>query len=145
MGGLGSFVNQTKKTMMMPFDPNLREMRNVPIANKFFKAADERTKDRRVTEEYFRYVDEYEKTAQKVSGYTREARKGIVEYAEKIDFLFNSPEYERYQILKSYKSSIDKIGQALKDAPDDETRTELEDAISEIRKEAVDVLRATEQ
>jgi N12 class adenine-specific DNA methylase len=145
LGGLGSFVNQTKKTMMMPFDPNLREMRNVPIANKFFKAADERTKDRRVTEEYFRYVDEYEKTAQKVSGYTREARKGIVEYAEKIDFLFNSPEYERYQILKSYKSSIDKIGQALKDAPDDETRTELEDAISEIRKEAVDVLRATEQ
>lgn len=145
LGGLGSFVNQTKKTMMMPFDPNLREMRNVPIANKFFKAADERTKDRRVTEEYFRYVDEYDKTAQKVSGYTREARKGIVEYAEKIDFLFNSPEYERYQILKSYKSSIDKIGQALKDAPDDETRTELEDAISEIRKEAVDVLRATEQ
>ena len=80
-----------------------------------------------------------------MSGYTREARKGIVEYAEKIDFLFNSPEYERYQILKSYKSSIDKIGQALKDAPDDETRTELEDAISEIRKEAVDILRATEQ
>lgn len=145
LGGLGSFVNQTKKTMMMPFDPNLREMRNVPIANKFFKAADERTKDRRVTEEYFRYVDEYDKTAQKVSGYTREAKRGIVEYAEKIDFLFNSPEYERYQILKGYKSSIDKIGQALKDAPDDETRTELEDAISEIRKEAVDVLRATEQ
>lgn len=145
LGGLGSFVNQTKKTMMMPFDPNLREMRNVPIANKFFKAADERTKDRRVTEEYFRYVDEYDKTAQKVSGYTREAKRGIVEYAEKIDFLFNSPEYERYQILKGYKSSIDKIGQALKDAPDNETRTELEDAISEIRKEAVDVLRATEQ
>ncbi|WP_462375800.1 LPD38 domain-containing protein [Segatella buccae] len=145
LGGLGSFVNQTKKTMMMPFNPNLREMRNVPIANKFFKAADERTKDRRITEEYYRYLDEYEKTAQKVSGYTREAKNGIAEYAEKIDFLFNSPEYERYQIVKGYKSSIDKIGQSLKAAPDDETRAELEGAIAEIRKEAVDVLRATEQ
>lgn len=145
LGGLGSFVNQTKKTMMMPFNPNLREMRNVPIANKFFKAADEHTKDRRITEEYYRYLDEYEKTAQKVSGYTREAKNGIAEYAEKIDFLFNSPEYERYQIVKGYKSSIDKIGQSLKAAPDDETRAELEGAIAEIRKEAVDVLRATEQ
>jgi hypothetical protein len=72
LGGIASFTDRVKKTAMMPFDENLQEWRNIPIANRFVRGADLRVKDKRINNNYFDNVDKYNAWKQSVDGYQRE-------------------------------------------------------------------------
>lgn len=53
LGGIATMFNQTKKTLMMPFNEDLREMRNVPIASRFIKDAGKEGRSYAARNEYY--------------------------------------------------------------------------------------------
>jgi hypothetical protein len=72
LGGIGTITNQTKKTLMMPFDKDLQEVRNVPVVSRFVKTAGDRAKEYSVRDEYYDALDYVDKLSDEVSAYRRE-------------------------------------------------------------------------
>lgn len=142
LGGIGKFVNQSYKTLSMAWDEDMREMRNVPIISGNIRQADDRTRGRAISEKYYRYLDSYRDTERKLRGYKKEERMGNLEYAEKLDFLLYSKEYENYEMLKGYKDTIDKLRREKAETTDKEEQRMLDEAIRALMAEAVDVLES---
>ena len=66
--------------------------------------------------------------------------------AEKIDFLYNSPEYERYEIFESYRPDIDDLYNMLKEANsygDKEEINEIEAQLNELKKMMISDMNKT--
>lgn len=126
-GGMGKTANQLFKTLTMIWDEDERMWRNVPVANRFYTGSDNKISFRKVNEEYYRYMEEYDETEQRLKGYENEAEMGIEEYAEKYDFLSNSKQNERYEVMKEYKKAVDELYSAIKESdPGEKKETEME-------------------
>ena len=95
LGGIGTITNQTKKTLMMPFDEDLREVRNIPVVSRFVKAAGDRAKEYTLNEEYYGALDVADKLGDEVSAYKREARDA------------NNP--NREEMLKIYTEMAEEV------------------------------------
>lgn len=99
------------------------DWRDIPIASAVVRSGDERTQFRKIQEDYFRYKDEYERTAKRLKGYDSQSRGGILEMAEKVDFLYHSPEYLRYEIFDIFRKDIEMYNRVIKDESlDEQTR-----------------------
>ena len=92
-GGLFTFPNKLKKTgETFVWGDRDFEWRNMPIFNRLVKSGDERTANRKLQNEYFKYKKEYDETGRLLRKYQNAEDQGIMGYAEKINFLENSPE-----------------------------------------------------
>jgi hypothetical protein len=140
LGGMGKTANQLYKTISMIWDEDERMWRNVPVANRFVSGSDNKIEFRKVNEVYYQCMDELKETEQRLRGYENEAEMGIEEYAEKYDFLNDSKEYERYQVMKEYKSVIDDMRKAIKES-DPEEKKEIEMEINLMKIEMIDELK----
>lgn len=140
LGGMGKTANQLYKTISMIWDEDERMWRNVPVANRFVSGSDNKIEFRKVNEVYYQCMDELKETEQRLRGYENEAEMGIEEYAEKYDFLYDSKEYERYQVMKEYKSVIDDMRRAIKES-DPEEKKEIEMEINLMKMEMIDELK----
>ena len=139
-GGVTTTINQMVKTGETISGERDFDWRNIPIASRVVKNADERTQMRNVNEKYFKYVDEYNRTKQRIKGYEEEADNGSLEYAEKIDFLNNSPEFRRYEIMEDYISDIISLNEDIKDSESDEERKTYQDEQNELKKEMLEAI-----
>ena len=139
-GGVTTTINQMVKTGETISGERDFDWRNIPIASRVVKNADERTQMRNVNEKYFKYVDEYNRTKQRINGYEEEADNGSLEYAEKIDFLNNSPEFRRYEIMEDYISDIKSLNEDIKDSESDEERKTYQDDQNELKKEMLEAI-----
>ena len=137
---MGKTANQLYKTISMIWDEDERMWRNVPVANRFVSGSDNKIEFRKVNEVYYQCMDELKETEQRLRGYENEAEMGIEEYAEKYDFLYDSKEYERYQVMKEYKSVIDDMRRAIKES-DPEEKKEIEMEINLMKMEMIDELK----
>ena len=106
-GGLFTFPNKVKKTGETVFGDRDFEWRNTPIANRLIKSGDERTANRKLQNEYFNYKAEYEETGRLIRKYENADERGVVGYAEKVNFMQNSDEYLRWEIFDEFKPDID--------------------------------------
>ena len=122
-GGMFTFPNKLNKTGETIFGDREFEWRNIPIANRLIKSGDERTANRKLQNEYFKYLKEYESTRKLMKKYENAADEGVIKYAEKINFLENSPEYLRHEIFDSFKPDIDADREAIADAERSERAT----------------------
>lgn len=106
-GGLFTFPNKVKKTGETVFGDRDFEWRNTPIANRLIKSGDERTANRKLQNEYFNYKAEYEETGRLIRKYENADERGVMGYAEKVNFMQNSDEYLRWEIFDEFKPDID--------------------------------------
>lgn len=136
-GGVFSTVDKLSKTAATIAGTRDYDPRSVLILNRLVKAGDERTEYRAVNNEYFRLKEEHDRLKTRLKHYEEDTDNGIFDYAEKIDFLYNSPEYERYEIFESYQSDIDDLYNELKEAIDDEERKNIEAELNELKKEMI--------
>ena len=125
-GGITQIATQMMNSYMTLAGKKDFDWRNVPVATRFVKNGDERTAYRKIQNDYFDYIEEYNKTEHKLKGYQEQVKGGALEYAEKIDFLQNSPEYQRYAIISQYKPIIDRYNKAKKAANGEDTKKLLE-------------------
>lgn len=135
-GGMGKTANQLYKTISMIWDEDERMWRNVPVANRFVSGSDNKIEFRKVNEVYYQCMDELKETEQRLRGYENEAEMGIEQYAEKYDFLNESKENERYQVMKEYKSFIDELQKAVKES-DAEEKKDIEMKINLLKMEMI--------
>ena len=143
-GGLFTFPNKVKKTGETMFGDRDFEWRNIPIANRLIKSGDERTANRKLQNEYFKYFKEYKATGQLLRKYENADEDGIMGYAERINFLENSPEYARWEIFDEFKADIDAYREDISAEADKEERARLEAEMYAVMRELVNALHDPE-
>lgn len=144
-GGVVSTTEKLKKMGETAFSDREFEWRNMLLANRVIKSGDERTANRKLQNEYFKYKDESEETGRLLRKYENAADEGILGYAEKADFLYNSPEYLRYEIFQKFKGDIDAINEELKGETDSEVKKRLQEELYGTMRELVDSIHGVEK
>lgn len=144
-GGVVSTTEKLKKMGETTFSDREFEWRNMLLANRVIKSGDERTANRKLQNEYFKYKDESEETGRLLRKYENAADEGILGYAEKADFLYNSPEYLRYEIFQKFKGDIDAINEELKGETDSEVKKGLQEELYGTMRELVDSIHGVEK
>lgn len=142
-GGVFGTIDKLSKTVETVTDNREYDPRSFLLANRLVKAGDERTEYRAVNNEYFRLKEEHDRLKSRLKHYEEDTDNGIFDYAEKIDFLYNSPEYERYEIFEDYREDIDDLYNELKEAISDEERKDIEAELNEVKKEMIDEINLT--
>ena len=142
LGGYYSFIDKVVKTVKMPFGAQPVETKDIPFANRLYAYGDERTKERAINNAYFEFSKEHDHTKKLLRNYEREAEQGSEKYIEKINLMYNEPEYARYLIFEEYSKDIDRLGKLRKEVQGDPNATlEIDKQIYDLRKEVVNKLR----
>lgn len=139
-GGVFTFPNKIKKTGETIFGDRDFEWRNIPIANRFVKSGDERTAYRKLQNEYFKYKNEYDATGRLMRKYENADNNGVMGYAEKVNFLENSPEFLRYEIFDDFKADIDTYREIIAAESNKEKLSKYETEMYAIMRELVNAL-----
>ncbi len=142
-GGVFSTIDKMSKTAEIITGDREYDPRSILLVNRLVKAGDERTEYRAVNNEYFRLKEEHDRLKKRLRHYEEDTDNGIFDYAEKIDFLYNSPEYERYEIFEDYRKDIDVLYDELQEAVDDEERKDIEAELNELKKEMIQEMNTT--
>lgn len=142
-GGVFGTIDKLSKTAETITDNREYDPRSFLLVNRLVKAGDERTEYRAVNNEYFRLKEEHDRLKSRLKHYEEDTDNDIFDYAEKIDFLYNSPEYERYEIFEDYRRDIDDLYNELNDTVDDEERKNIEAELNELKKEMIEEMNRT--
>lgn len=142
-GGVASTIDKMTKTAETIAGEREYDPRSILLVNRLVKAGDERTEYRAVNNEYFRLKEEHDRIGTRLRHYENDTDNGIFDYAEKIDFLYNSPEYERWEIFEFYKDDIDDLYDELKEAVDGDERKDIESELNEVKKEMISEMNLT--
>ena len=145
-GGIANTINRMTKmgeTLIgqREYDPN-----SFLVLNRILKNGDERTEYKAINNEYFRLKEEHDKLRTRLRNYERDTDNGVFDYAEKIDFLYNSPEYARYEIFENYRPDIDGLYDMLKEANtygDKEAVKDIEAQLNELKKMMISDMNKT--
>lgn len=142
-GGVFGTIDKMAKTAETISGAREYDPRSILLVNRLVKAGDERTEYRAVNNEYFRLKEEHDRLKTRLKHYEEDTENDIFDYAEKIDFLYNSPEYERYEIFEDYRRDIDDLYNELNDVVDDEERKSIESELYELKKEMIEEMNRT--
>lgn len=141
-GGVSTTANKLVKAGEMLAGKQEFDWSNIPLASRVIKSADENAESRRINAEYWKYYDEYKETKRLVDHYEDQESEGIMGAAEKLDFMYNSPEYGRYEIVDDYYSDVKDLSEELNETTNAEERKELETEINALKREMVNAIRA---
>lgn len=142
-GGVSGTIDKLVKSAETVAGEREYDPRSFLLWNRLVKAGDERTEYRAVNNEYFRLKEEHDRVKFRLKRYEDDTYNGVFDYAEKIDFLYNSPEYERYEIFEWYMPEMDALYKELKIAVDDDERREIETELNEVKKEMIAEMNLT--
>lgn len=145
-GGIFSTIDKLTKTAETIAGDREYDPRSILLWNRVVKSGDERTDFRAINNEYYRVKEEVQDTKRRLNGYERDTDLGIFDYAEKIDFIYNSPEYERYEIFMDYNKDIKKLMEELKEAEDlgdKEWAKDIETELNYLKQEMLLVMEHT--
>ena len=142
-GGVFGTIDKLTKTAETIVGDREYDPRSILLVNRLVKAGDERTEYRAVNNEYFRLKEEHDRLKTRLRHYEEDTDNGIFDYAEKIDFLYNSPEYERYEIFEDYRKDIDDLYDEMQEVVDDEERKDIETELNELKKEMIQEMRTS--
>ncbi|MCD8266467.1 MAG: hypothetical protein LUC33_04855 [Prevotellaceae bacterium] len=137
LGGPMTFANQLAKTAETIAGRRDFNPQDIPMLNRVLKAGDERTEYRAVNEAFYKLNDEVRRTKARARIYESLDDRDVIGYAERLDFLYDSPEYERMEIYDDYAPDLKACQQELVDARldgDEEAAREIRADINEERK-----------
>ena len=136
-GGVSNTIDKTSKMFDTMFGDREYDPRNWLILNRVLKNGDERTEYRAINNEYFRMKEEHDKIKSRLKHYEDDTSNGVMDYADKINWLYNSPEYRRMEIYENYSADIDAYNKELKEPLSDKERKEVTDGLNALKKQLV--------
>ena len=145
-GGVANTIDRLTKMGETMVGQREYDPKSFLVLNRVLKNGDERTEYKAVNNEYFRLKEEHDRTGKRLRNYERDTNEGIFDFAEKIDFLYNSPEYRRYEIFEDYRRDIDALYDMLKEANeygDEEEAKDIEAQLNEEKKEMIKEMNET--
>ena len=142
-GGVSSTIDKFAKMGETALGQREYDPRSFLVVNRLVKSSDERTKYRHINNEYFRLKEEHNKLKTRLKHYIDDTSKGVFDYAEKINWINKSPEYQRLLIFEKYSSDINAINKELKETIDEESRKKLEALNYQLKQAMVDEANKT--
>ena len=142
-GGVSSTIDKFAKMGETALGQREYDPRSFLILNRLVKSGDERTEYRHINNEYFRLKQEHDKLKARLKHYEEDTYNGVFDYAEKINWLNKSPEYQRLEIFEDYSSDINAINKELKEPMNDNEHKELEKELYGLKKKLVDEANKT--
>lgn len=136
-GGVSNTIDKTSKMFDTMFGDREYDPRNWLVLNRVLKNGDERTEYRAINNEYFRMKEEHDKIKSRLKHYEDDTNNGVMDYADKINWLYNSPEYRRMEIFEDYSADIDAYNKELKEPLSDKERKEVTDGLNALKKQLV--------
>lgn len=136
-GGVSNTIDKTSKMFDTMFGDREYDPRNWLVLNRVLKNGDERTEYRAINNEYFRMKEEHDKIKSRLKHYEDDTDNGVMDYADKINWLYNSPEYRRMEIYENYSADIDAYNNELKEPLSDKERKEVTDGLNALKKQLV--------
>lgn len=136
-GGVSNTIDKTSKMFDTMFGDREYDPRNWLVLNRVLKNGDERTEYRAINNEYFRMKEEHDKIKSRLKHYEDDTDNGVMDYADKINWLYNSPEYRRMEIYEDYSADIDAYNNELKEPLSDSERKEVTDGLNALKKQLV--------
>lgn len=136
-GGVSNTIDKTSKMFDTMFGDREYDPRNWLVLNRVLKNGDERTEYRAINNEYFRMKEEHDKIKSRLKHYEDDTNNGVMDYADKINWLYNSPEYRRMEIYEDYSADIDAYNNELKEPLSDKERKEVTDGLNALKKQLV--------
>jgi putative uncharacterized protein (fragment) len=142
-GGVSGTIDKLSKSAETIAGDREYDPRNFLLLNRILKNGDERTEARAINNEYMRVKEEHDVLKARMKHYENDTDKGLFDYADKIDFLYNSPEFARYEIFEDYSKDIDALYQELKEANDGAEHLSIEKELTEVKKEMIEEMNKT--
>ena len=142
-GGVSGTIDKLSKSAETIAGDREYDPRNFLLLNRILKNGDERTEARAINNEYMRVKEEHDVLKARMKHYENDTDKGIFDYADKIDFLYNSPEFARYEIFEDYSKDIDTLYKELKEANDGAEHLSIEKELTELKKEMIEEMNKT--
>lgn len=136
-GGVSNTIDKTSKMFDTMFGDREYDPRNWLVLNRVLKNGDERTEYRAINNEYFRMKEEHDKIKSRLKHYEDDTDNGVMDYADKINWLYNSPEYRRMEIYEDYSADIDAYNNELNEPLSDKERKEVTDGLNALKKQLV--------
>ena len=141
LGGLYTFPTEMLRFVGTVAGARDFEWRNVPLANRVLKQADERTELRKLKNDFYRMRDEAERTGELEEKYQKAERGGKYDYDAKLKDLQGSQEYGRYLIYEDFKPLLAAVKDSRKGA-DEVSGKYLEDMERRLMRSMVDAIHA---
>lgn len=142
-GGVSGTIDKLSKSAETIAGDREYDPRNFLLLNRILKNGDERTEARAINNEYIRVKEEHDVLKERMKHYENDTDKGLFDYADKIDFLYNSPEFARYEIFEDYSKDIDALYKELKEANDGAEHLSIEKELTELKKEMIEEMNKT--
>ena len=142
-GGVSSTIDKFAKMGETALGQREYDPRSFLILNRLVKSGDERTGYRHINNEYSRLEQEHDKLKARLKHYEEDTYNGVFDYAEKINWINKSPEYQRLLIFEKYSSDINAINKELKETIDEESRKKLEALNYQLKQAMVDEANKT--
>lgn len=144
-GGLLTTMNKTEETVAGALGAIIGEdmidqdlsVRRFPFLNRVLMVNDERTRNSHVSDLYYYYKDMSDVVEDKMRRMKKEMNYDALEKLQ------NSPEYEVYQIVKSYKKMMQRYDDDLKAEEDRNERKNIMQEQDELRKEMINEISQT--
>lgn len=143
-GGFATQLSDLGKTLETIAGEREFDWRNIPIGNRVFKSGDERTKEKRVTNEYFENIEKLdfmqsrERTLKKTINGVSVPQEDKDRAKEDYERMKDTDIYKKYQEFKKKKKDVDKLRKHMKEKGSTE---ELEKKLTTLQEEANKVVR----
>lgn len=142
-GGVSNTIDKLTKSAETIAGKRDYDPKSFLLLNRVLKSGDERTEERAINREYYRLKEEYEILRDRLKNYENDTDNGVFDFSEKINFLYNSPEYARYEIFEDYREDIEGLYKELKDAMSDEERAAIEVELTGLKKQMIEEMNST--
>ncbi|WP_315353887.1 LPD38 domain-containing protein [Hoylesella nanceiensis] len=142
-GGVSNTIDKLTKSAETIAGKRDYDPKSFLLLNRVLKSGDERTEEHAINREYYRLKEEYEILRDRLKNYENDTDNGVFDFSEKINFLYNSPEYARYEIFEDYREDIESLYKELKDAMSDEERAALEVELTGLKKQMIEEMNTT--
>lgn len=137
LGGIATMALQTKKTLMMPFNEDLREVRNVPVVSRFVKDAGKEGRSYAARNEYYdaknimdSWKNEMSKAKKEVldESLTDEQRLKAAKLRSSLEQQYTEAA-ERWKVLDRQRKALE---EAYKSDQSEENRQALDDVMMQM-------------
>lgn len=142
-GGVSNTIDKLTKSAETIAGKRDYDPKSFLLLNRVLKSGDERTEERAINREYYRLKEEYEILRDRLKNYEHDTDEGVFDFSEKINFLYNSPEYARYEIFEDYQGDIESLYKELKEPMSDEERASLEAELTGLKKQMIEEMNST--
>lgn len=141
-GGYSNVINKMVKTGETMLGEREYDPSSILLVNRLVKMGDERTAEKKINSDFFKYLEEYRRTHTLLRKYEDEAERGSDRYSIFLDALKHSRDGARHDVMDEYITDYNWLNRATKDSEiADEERAKYEEEMRRLKREVVSLMK----